>query len=97
MGAVENRPVAGSVLDGVVEIMEGVLRRSLSSADEEDFFYLGGRSLTLMVLLARVKKRFGVAVLPKAFMERPTAAGLAGQVEELLRRKAEAAAREAGS
>ncbi len=96
MGAVENRPVAGAALDVVVEIMEGILHRSLSSADE-DFFFLGGRSLTLMVLLARVKKRFGVAVLPKAFLERPTAAGLARQVEELLRRKAETAAREAGS
>lgn len=76
-----------NVLEGVVEIMEEVLGRPVDSV-EDSFGYLGGRSMSLMVLLARVKRRFGVAVLPSEFLARPTAAALAGLVGDAGRGRA---------
>lgn len=83
-----DRPVTPEVLRGVVQTMEGLFGRSLSSV-QENFFHLGGRSMTLMVLLARIRKRFGVAVPPAAFLENPTAISLAALVDESLARAGE--------
>ncbi|MFD0891206.1 phosphopantetheine-binding protein, partial [Streptosporangium algeriense] len=50
---------------------------------EDNFFHLGGDSVTSLRLMARMGRAFGVEVSPRDFFEAPTIASLA----ELLRRK----------
>ncbi|MFF0310545.1 AMP-binding protein [Streptosporangium sp. NPDC004379] len=50
---------------------------------DDDFFDLGGHSLTAAQIIARVQARYGAAVPIVAFFENPTIAGLAGELERL--------------
>ncbi|HSK80240.1 MAG TPA: non-ribosomal peptide synthase/polyketide synthase [Thermoanaerobaculia bacterium] len=47
---------------------------------EDDFFALGGHSLTATQVLSRVRSRLGVDLTPRALFDHPTVAALARQV-----------------
>ncbi|MFE3068110.1 condensation domain-containing protein [Streptomyces sp. NPDC059247] len=49
---------------------------------DTDFFALGGHSLLAVSMLAEAKRRHGLAVSPRAFLPRPTVAGLARLLTE---------------
>ncbi|RUQ44872.1 non-ribosomal peptide synthetase, partial [Corynebacterium pseudodiphtheriticum] len=48
----------------------------------DDFFELGGTSLTAMRLVLTLEKRFGIDIPIAALIESPTVAGLAGRLRE---------------
>ncbi|HYG61368.1 MAG TPA: condensation domain-containing protein, partial [Thermoanaerobaculia bacterium] len=52
---------------------------------EDDFFALGGHSLRVTQVLARVREAYGVELPVRSVFESPTLAGLAGRIEEVLR------------
>jgi amino acid adenylation domain-containing protein len=52
---------------------------------EDDFFALGGHSLRVTQVLARVREAFGVELPVRSLFESPTLAGLAARIEEALR------------
>lgn len=51
---------------------------------EEDFFELGGNSLTAVQITTAVQKRFGIELPLHTIFETPTIAGLAAEVEKAL-------------
>lgn len=57
---------------------------------EDNFFALGGHSLLGTQLISRVRQNFGVALALRHVFEAPTVAGIAAQIEGLLRAKLEA-------
>jgi acyl carrier protein len=65
----------------IAAIWEDVLRLSGISIDA-DFFELGGQSLLAIQVLAKINERFGVDLLPQAFLENSTVAALAALVSE---------------
>jgi acyl carrier protein len=52
---------------------------------DDDLFLIGGHSLTLVQLVGRARRAFGVALPLREAYERPTARGLAALIEELQR------------
>jgi amino acid adenylation domain-containing protein len=50
---------------------------------DEGFFDLGGHSLSVMRLTARVRETFGVELAPHRIFELPSVAGLAGEIARL--------------
>lgn len=60
----------------LVEIIADLLELPSVGADD-DFFELGGTSLTAMRLVVMVEKRYGVSIPVSTFVSAPTAAGLA--------------------
>ncbi|MEV7320217.1 amino acid adenylation domain-containing protein [Streptomyces sp. NPDC093970] len=86
--AVAGLPFAaeGDVLETVRHIWCEVLRIP-ELGDTEDLFDLGGHSLTMTQISARVLDRLGVEVPLHAYFESPTVAGLAAVVAELLARE----------
>ncbi len=52
---------------------------------EDDFFALGGHSLRVTQVLARVREAFGVELPVRSVFESPTLAGLAARIGEALR------------
>jgi acyl transferase domain-containing protein/acyl carrier protein len=53
----------------------------------DDWFELGGDSLTVTQLIARIRELYPVEISVNIFFENPTIAGLAGMIEELLYEK----------
>jgi natural product biosynthesis luciferase-like monooxygenase protein/amino acid adenylation domain-containing protein len=51
---------------------------------DDDFFDLGGHSLLIMQVLARIRDTFQVELRMRRFFDAPTIAGLAATIEELL-------------
>ncbi|MEU3539964.1 non-ribosomal peptide synthetase [Streptomyces paromomycinus] len=51
---------------------------------EDDFFALGGDSITSLRLMSRVSGAFGVDVSPRDFFDAPTVAALAERLEDLI-------------
>jgi peptide synthetase PhsA len=64
-------------------IWQKVLRTERISA-EDDFFTLGGTSISALSVISRVRKEFGVPVRLAVLFETPTLAALAGAVDELM-------------
>jgi amino acid adenylation domain-containing protein len=75
---------AGETEVALAEIWEEVLGLSAIGATQ-DFFALGGHSLTAIQVLTRVRRRFEIELPLPDFFENPTIAGLAGRVEAALR------------
>jgi acyl carrier protein len=49
--------------------------------DDEDLFDLGGHSLTITQIIARMRKRLGVEVSLDVFFDTPTIAGVLQSIE----------------
>ncbi|WP_330277065.1 amino acid adenylation domain-containing protein [Lentzea sp. NBC_00516] len=65
-----------------------VLGRDEVGADD-DFFALGGDSISSLRLMSRVRRTFGVEVTPRDLFDAPTVAGLAERVVDLVLAKLE--------
>lgn len=72
------------VRGSVIEIFRTVLRREVVSA-EDNFFDIGGDSMSALEVLLALEDRFGVSVSPATFMRRSTPATLAAHVADDLR------------
>ncbi len=81
--------------DGLFPLQEAILGfiRTLLKQDDigkdEDIMTRGGNSLLAARLLWQAQNAFGVEVSMRAFFDRPTAAGLADEVERLIRAESE--------
>lgn len=64
----------------IASLFEQVLRLESVGADD-DFFLLGGDSMTATLLLTRIREAKGVVMHLAEFLESPTAAGLAARIE----------------
>ncbi|MFC4062861.1 condensation domain-containing protein [Planomonospora corallina] len=70
------------VVDEVLEIWREVLGFDDITPDD-DLFDLGGHSLSITQIIARVRDRMGVELSFEVFIDTPTAAGVAADVERL--------------
>ncbi|MDB4948385.1 MAG: pcbAB [Gemmatimonadetes bacterium] len=70
---------AGETVRGVVEIFREVLAVAVGA--EDDFFDAGGHSLLGMLVLSRVRQRWGVELPVRAVFEARTAAALAERID----------------
>ena len=68
--------------DVLAELWTDLLGVAPMSGDD-DFFALGGHSLTVVRLMSRVTDRMGLRVPPTAVFEHPTLAGLAAHIDRL--------------
>lgn len=60
------------ILDGVVALMESVIRKGRKVAPTDNFFDLGGQSILLLRLQAKIKKHFGAALKLQDMIRSPT-------------------------
>ncbi|MBE1593806.1 condensation domain-containing protein [Nonomuraea angiospora] len=72
----------GELVEQVRQIWMEVLRIE-ELAPDEDLYDLGGHSLTITQISARIRKRLGVEVPFDVFLDDPTVAGVAAAVSEL--------------
>src|SRR5207249_2361845 len=80
--AEDGRPAISETEELVADIWARALERD-SIGREEDFFELGGDSLTAAVVAAGIHATFGVGIELGAFADSPTAAAMAELVETL--------------
>ncbi|MER5620556.1 phosphopantetheine-binding protein [Streptosporangium sp. NPDC002544] len=71
-----------TLTDQVREIWEEVLGIS-PIEDDDDIFDLGGHSLTITQIIARMRKRLDIEVSLDDFFDNPTIAGIAGIASSL--------------
>ncbi len=69
--------------EGLVPIWQELLRLEQPPGADDNFFVLGGHSLTAITLLARVRDELGVEVPLRELFNHPTIAGLAELVETI--------------
>ncbi|WP_264081546.1 phosphopantetheine-binding protein [Streptomyces griseus] len=81
----------GSAAEVVREIWQEVLRLDDIGPDE-DLFDLGGHSLTITAIAARIRKRLGVEVPLDVFFDTPTLTGVSDAVDGLQQTAADSAA-----
>ncbi|GAA1011097.1 hypothetical protein Aple_056990 [Acrocarpospora pleiomorpha] len=75
---------AGPADDGILSVMTAIWCEVLGIEEvhpDDDLFDLGGHSLTITQIIARVDKRLGVELTLDTFFETPTLAELVAQVE----------------
>ncbi|MFF2955121.1 amino acid adenylation domain-containing protein [Kitasatospora sp. NPDC057965] len=81
-GGTGEEPDAGPDTVAVLAIWREVLRLDDLGPDE-DFFDLGGHSLLITAIAARIRQQLGVAVPLDVFFDTPTARGVAAAVTDL--------------
>ncbi|GLY53410.1 non-ribosomal peptide synthetase [Lentzea sp. NBRC 102530] len=74
--------------EALCRVWAEVLGRDEVGADD-DFFALGGDSITSLRLTSRVRRSFGVEVSPRDLFDAPTVAGLAERIVDLVLAKLE--------
>ena len=79
----EKEAMLARLWEDVLHLEEGDVRR------DDDFFDIGGHSLAAAQLLSYVEDAFGVRYAMRAFLERPTVAGLCDAIEARQRREAD--------
>ena len=80
-------PPRGATEDLVASVFERLLDRQ-HIGRTEGFFALGGHSLLAIQMVTRLRTAFGVAIPLRAVFEDPTVAGIAGQIQARLARRA---------
>ncbi|MGW0605835.1 non-ribosomal peptide synthetase [Streptomyces sp. NPDC002640] len=83
----EGGPAVGEGEDEVTAAVLAVWREVMRLDDlgpDEDFFDLGGHSLMITAIAARIRKQMGVVVPLDVFFDTPTARGVADAVADLL-------------
>ncbi len=80
--AVTVGPADAELIEGVRRIWGDVLGR-VELPDDADLFDLGGDSLALVRIAARITEAYGVAVPASAFFDTPTVAGFAAAIAAL--------------
>nr|BFE78402.1 hypothetical protein GCM10020093_010030 [Planobispora longispora] len=75
-------PGGSRVLDEVLEIWREVLGMDDITPDD-DLFDLGGHSLSITQIIAKVRDRMGVELSFEVFIDTPTAAGVAADIDRL--------------
>ncbi len=78
---VDGTPQAAGLDDAIREIWQEVLGID-EIGDDEDLFDLGGHSLTITQIIARMRKRLGVEVPLDVFFDTPTIAGVVQAIRE---------------
>ncbi|MFF0310542.1 condensation domain-containing protein [Streptosporangium sp. NPDC004379] len=77
-------PDAGTGADAEIIAEVTAIWRELLDVDEiepdDDLFDLGGHSLTITQIIARVRDRFGVELSFELFIDTPTVAGVTGEI-----------------
>jgi acyl transferase domain-containing protein len=74
-------PAAGSVLDRLAALWRTLLGLE-RVADTDDFFDLGGNSLSAVELIGGIRTEFGLRLSIIAIFDNPTVAGLAAAIEQ---------------
>ncbi|MFD4672028.1 amino acid adenylation domain-containing protein [Lentzea sp. NPDC058450] len=82
------RAPANPTEEALCRVWAEVLGRDEVGADD-DFFALGGDSITSLRLTSRVRRSFGVEVSPRDLFDAPTVAGLAERIVDLVLAKLE--------
>lgn len=77
----DGAPQAAGLDDAIREIWQEVLGID-EIGDDEDLFDLGGHSLTITQIIARMRKRLGVEVPLDVFFDTPTIAGVVQAIRE---------------
>ncbi len=75
------RPIEADTVDALVEIWSEVLGVADVGRDD-DFFELGGNSLSTIQVAFQIRKAFGVELPLRTFFRAPTVAQLAARIEE---------------
>ncbi|MEQ4304392.1 phosphopantetheine-binding protein [Plantactinospora sp. B6F1] len=70
----------------VLRIWSGVLKRDSTDGDE-DFFAIGGNSMTATLAIYKLREEFGVELPLMLIFENPTAVELAKAIDELVAQK----------
>ncbi|MFC5220483.1 phosphopantetheine-binding protein, partial [Streptomyces coerulescens] len=81
-------PTAPAASDRTLATVRGIFEEVLHRrdiTDDDNFFDLGGHSLTAMRLINTIRDRLDVRVPVRVLMRQSTVAGLAGVVEERMR------------
>ncbi|HYN21173.1 MAG TPA: amino acid adenylation domain-containing protein [Thermoanaerobaculia bacterium] len=82
------RAEADEILTPTEELLAGIWSEVLGTAaigPADDFFGLGGHSLKVTQVLARVREAFRVELPVRSLFESPTLAGLAARIDEALK------------
>lgn len=93
VGTPDLEPALEPALSAHQEVILGYIRDLLKQQDigpDEDIMPRGGTSLLAARLLWQVQNTFDVEVSMRAFFDRPTASGLADEVERLIRAEVDA-------
>jgi len=93
--AAAGETAADELRAGIEETLAGIWGELLKQpriGRHDNFFELGGHSMHAVRLIARVRKKLGVELLPRDLLDHPTLAKFAERVESVCGREAEPAA-----
>ena len=69
----------------IAQTWENVLKLDRVGVDDNFFRHLGGYSILAIQIVSRLREAFNREVRVRALFEKPTVAGLAGEIERLIR------------